>query len=52
MYGFPLVFFKHHRSFIIMNFHDATPKNIPNIFPIFFLLYEKKIHVKNSGLKS
>jgi hypothetical protein len=26
--------------------HQKTPKLIPNFFPIFFLLYEKRIHVK------
>jgi hypothetical protein len=42
-------------KFIVMNVHDATfkktPKIIPNFFPCFFLVYEKKIHVKNNGLK-
>jgi len=37
-----------------MNVHDVTPKNpkeIFNFFSIFFLVYEKEIHVKNNGLK-
>ncbi len=47
-------FLKHYRQFIIMNVHDVTPKNpkeIFNFFSIFFLVYEKEIHVKNNGLK-
>jgi len=37
-------------KFIIINVHDATlrkPQNNPN----FFLVYEKKKHVKKNGLK-
>jgi hypothetical protein len=28
--------------------HKTNPKKILNFFPIFFLVYEKKIHVKNN----